>query len=559
MLISLHIRDFVIVDRADINFKNGFTVFTGETGAGKSILIDALLLTLGQRASASVVRSGCTKADISSVFSVDDELRSWLTERDFEADELILRRVIDSNSNSKAYINGVPSTLAQMKELAELLIDIHGQHAHQLLLRAQSQRNLLDTQGGHISLVHELSSAWSKWQYSLAQLEEAKSRSQNIEREIAQVQWELGEIQELAPIEGEWERINEEHTRLSNAEELIEGVARIINKLDKESDDDYKSGVYGVIDSLSQCVSILSELVSNDKSLNPILESLESARINSDEANGELRRYLENVENDPSALESVESRLRKYYDLAKKFRYQPEETFKHKSKLESKLNELQVSVDIEAIELKVSEYESKYRNIATELTKARKATATALSKDITEAMQTLAMEGGKFEVVLETLSQPTSYGMESVQFMVAGHSGTAVRPLSKVASGGELARLSLAISVIASRAKQVPTLIFDEVDSGIGGGVAEIVGKLLRQLSAEHQVLCVTHLPQVAACAHNHFEVNKENVDGGTISTIKELDANQRVEEVARMLGGVKITSTTKAHAKELIDSSSNS
>lgn len=559
MLISLHIRDFVIVDRADINFKNGFTVFTGETGAGKSILIDALLLTLGQRASASVVRSGCTKADISSVFSVDDELRSWLTERDFEADELILRRVIDSNSNSKAYINGVPSTLAQMKELAELLIDIHGQHAHQLLLRAQSQRNLLDTQGGHISLVHELSSAWSKWQYSLAQLEEAKSRSQNIEREIAQVQWELGEIQELAPIEGEWERINEEHTRLSNAEELIEGVARIINKLDKESYGDYKSGVYGVIDSLSQCVSILSELVSNDKSLNPILDSLESARINSDEANGELRRYLENVENDPSALESVESRLRKYYDLAKKFRYQPEETFKHKSKLESKLNELQVSVDIEAIELKVSEYESKYRNIATELTKARNATATALSKDITEAMQTLAMEGGKFEVVLETLSQPTSYGMGSVQFMVAGHSGTAVRPLSKVASGGELARLSLAISVIASRAKQVPTLIFDEVDSGIGGGVAEIVGKLLRQLSAEHQVLCVTHLPQVAACAHNHFEVNKENVDGGTISTIKELDANQRVEEVARMLGGVKITSTTKAHAKELIDSSSNS
>lgn len=563
MLVSLHIRDFVIVDRADISFEDGFTVFTGETGAGKSILIDALLLTLGQRASSSVVRSGCAKADISSVFTVSDNVGHWLKEHDYGTDELILRRVIDSNSNSKAFINGVPCTLAQMKEIAELVIDIHGQHAHQLLLRSQSQRDLLDAQGGHFSLVREVADAWNKLQSAKKLLDEAKSKADSIDREIAQVQWELSELQELQPVEGEWVLINEEHTRLSNASELIDGVAQIINLLEAENDgavSAYGSGVgVGVVDGLEQSVSILNNLVKSDKSLRDILDSLESARIAADEAHSELRRYLDNVENDPAQLESVEARLRKYYDLSKKFRFQPEDALEHKQRLEARLADLEVSVDIDGLEAQVQDCESKYMSMASKLSEARRATAATLGAEVSKAMQTLAMEGGRFEIATEALPQANAHGLESIQFLVAGHAGTEVRPLSKVASGGELARISLAISVIASRAQQVPTLIFDEVDSGIGGGVAEIVGKLLRKLSAEHQVLCVTHLPQVAACAHHHFEVNKESRENGTISTIRELDETQRVDEIARMLGGVKITATTKAHAKELIETSSES
>lgn len=545
MLRALHIRDFVIVTEADITFDAGFTVFSGETGAGKSILIDALALALGGRADSSVLRQGATRAEISAVFDIPVCLTDWLTEHDLQADnELILRRVIDTQGRSRAYVNGSPVTATQLREIGEYLIDIHGQHAHQSLLRPESQRDLLDAHGNHQTLRQSVMSAWKSWRAVERQLANSQQDASALALAREKLEWQLAELDRLALQPGEWEDISSEHTRLANGQSLLDGAAQTLATLD----DDENSLHTG----LSTAVHRVSLLLKHDNGLQTVHDALDSARIAVGEAISDLNAYLSHAELDPERLIIAEDRMRVIFDMARKFKVEPDHLFDLHEKLRTDHAALQASADIETLRIQSRALESNYQQFAQALSAARRAAALDLSDLVTQAMQTLAMQGGLFEVVVGEASASGS-GHDQVEFLVAGHAGTPPRPLAKVASGGELARISLALSVIASRAARVPTLIFDEVDSGIGGAVAEVVGNLLRELGSRHQVLCVTHLPQVAARGQQHFQVIKKMNGQTTESRISLLDNPGRIEEIARMLGGVKITPTSRQHAEEML------
>lgn len=545
MLRALHIRDFVIVAEADITFDAGFTVFSGETGAGKSILIDALALTLGERADSSVLREGATRAEISAMFEAPEALVRWLTEHDLHAEhELVLRRVIDAQGRSRAYVNGSAVTLTQLREIGEYLIDIHGQHAHQSLLRADNQRELLDAHGNHQALRQSTTLAFKAWRATEKQLTLAEQDANTVAQAREQLDWKTGELARLALGPTEWAEISAEHTRLANGQSLLDGAAHTLNALDE--------GDAAVHHQLAMAVQRISQLLRHDANLQTVHDALDSARIAVSEAVSDLNDYVSRAELDPARLSVLDNRLRVIFELARKFKTEPEDLFQFERTLQSELAALQASSDIEGLRAQVLAQRAAYEVAAQALSAARTKAALDLSKLVSKAMQTLAMEGGQFSILLHS-AQAAGHGQDLVEFLVAGHAGTTPRPLAKVASGGELARISLALSVIASRAARVPTLIFDEVDSGIGGAVAEVVGNLLRELGARHQVLCVTHLPQVAARGQQHFQVSKQNIKGKTQSSIALLKAPERVEEVARMLGGIKITSTTREHAKELL------
>lgn len=544
MLLSLHVRNFVIVEKSDIHFSDGFTVFSGETGAGKSILIDALSLTLGQRSDPHFIREGADKTDISAVFSITDNVQQWLQEHDLESDELILRRTIDRQGKSRAYINGTPATLTQLREIAELLIDIHGQHAHQQLLKAQAQRAMLDSHGNHQALLKQVKEAWKNWLKAQETLQQATSNQEQQEAKKERLSWQLHELNQLKPSKGEWEQIDSEYNRLAHASSLIEGVAQTLNELDNDQQ--------SICTALSHASARISQLLTKDPQLEGIYETLESARIACVEATSDLASYLDRVDLDPQRLEQTEQRMRALFDMAKKFRIEPEALYDKRLQLKQELEALNQAIDIEALQSEVARLQADYLHVARQLSQVRATTATALSQAVSEAMQTLAMQGGRFEIELIPC-EPSIQGIETVQFNVAAHAGTTPRALAKVASGGELARISLALSVMANKAHQVPTLIFDEVDTGIGGAVAEVVGRLLRQLGSSHQVLCVTHLPQVAACGHHHFVVSKTQENEETRSTIEEQNQEGRTREIARMLGGLNITETTLEHAKEML------
>ena len=545
MLRALHIRDFVIVTEADITFDAGFTVFSGETGAGKSILIDALALTLGERADSAVLREGASRAEISAVFEAPEALVRWLTEHDLQAEhELVLRRVIDAQGRSRAYVNGSAVTLTQLREIGEYLIDIHGQHAHQSLLRADNQRELLDAHGNHQALRQSTTLAFKAWRATEKQLSLAEQDANTVAQVREQLDWKTGELARLALGPTEWAEISAEHTRLANGQSLLDGAAHTLNALDE--------GDAAVHHQLAMAVQRISQLLRHDANLQTVHDALDSARIAVSEAVSDLNDYVSRAELDPARLAVLDNRLRAIFELARKFKTEPEDLFQFEQTLQSELAALQASSDIEGLRAQVLAQRAAYEIAAQALSAARTKAALDLSKLVSKAMQTLAMEGGQFSILLHS-AQAASHGQDLVEFLVAGHAGSTPRPLAKVASGGELARISLALSVIASRAARVPTLIFDEVDSGIGGAVAEVVGNLLRELGARHQVLCVTHLPQVAARGQQHFQVSKQNIKGKTQSSIALLKAPERVEEVARMLGGIKITSTTREHAKELL------
>ena len=545
MLRALHIRDFVIVTEADITFDAGFTVFSGETGAGKSILIDALALTLGERADSAVLREGASRAEISAVFEAPEALVRWLTEHDLHAEhELVLRRVIDAQGRSRAYVNGSAVTLTQLREIGEYLIDIHGQHAHQSLLRADNQRELLDAHGNHQALRQSTTLAFKAWRATEKQLSLAEQDANTVAQVREQLDWKTGELARLALGPTEWAEISAEHTRLANGQSLLDGAAHTLNALDE--------GDAAVHHQLATAVQRISQLLRHDANLQTVHDALDSARIAVSEAVSDLNDYVSRAELDPARLSVLDNRLRAIFELARKFKTEPEDLFQFEQTLQSELAALQASSDIEGLRAQVLAQRAAYEVAAQALSAARTKAALDLSKLVSKAMQTLAMEGGQFSILLHS-AQAASHGQDLVEFLVAGHAGSTPRPLAKVASGGELARISLALSVIASRAARVPTLIFDEVDSGIGGAVAEVVGNLLRELGARHQVLCVTHLPQVAARGQQHFQVSKQNIKGKTQSSIALLKAPERVEEVARMLGGIKITSTTREHAKELL------
>ncbi|WP_118183520.1 DNA repair protein RecN [Paraburkholderia phosphatilytica] len=553
MLRHLSIRDFVIVAALDLEFDSGFTVFSGETGAGKSILIDALALTLGARADASVVRAGESRADITAEFDTHALVAQWLDEQalavpndDDHAGSVMLRRVIDSNGRSRAFINGTPATLTQLREVGEMLVDIHGQHAHQLLMRPDAQRNLFDTHAGLADAAAKVTRAWRGWRDATQAVEDAQSRDRELQLERERLAWQLAELDKLAPQPGEWEEVGAEHRRLSHSANLIEGVQGALAAL-SESDE-------AMITHLGSIISKLRDLAEIDPELGDALAALEPAEIQLQEAAYSLNHYAQRLDLDPDRLAQVEKRLDALHSTARKFRLQPETLPEEHMARREQLAKLDAAADLDSLRAAESKARDAFFAEAKLLSKARAKAAKALGAAVTTGMQELSMAGGSFEVALVPLPEGGAHGLEQIEFRVAGHAGVPLRPLAKVASGGELARISLALSVIASAASPTPTLIFDEVDTGIGGGVAEVVGRLLHQLGEQRQVLCVTHLPQVAARGDQHFQVAKaSNGNGGTISTVNPLDRASRIEEVARMLGGLEITATTRKHAKEML------
>ncbi|KAA8764357.1 DNA repair protein RecN [Burkholderia pseudomallei] len=547
MLRHLSIRDFVIVAALDLEFDSGFTVFSGETGAGKSILIDALALALGERADASVVRTGSGRADISAEFTPHDRVARWLDEHAFDADDTVmLRRVVDANGRSRAFINGTSATLAQLREVGEMLVDIHGQHAHQLLMRADAQRELFDTHAGLAADAAAVARGYRAWRDATHAIDAAQAHERERQLEREKLAWQLAELDKLAPQPGEWDEITAEHKRLTHSANLIDGVQGALGAI-SESDD-------AMLTQLGAIVSRLRSLAEYDPALNDALASLEPAEIQLQEASYSLSHYAQRLDLDPDRLAQVETRLDALHSTARKFRLPPETLHDEHEARRAQLAELDAAADLSALQAVADKAKQAYLADAQKLSKARAQAAKALGVAVTTGMQELSMAGGSFEVALVPLAEGDAHGLEQVEFRVAGHAGVPLRPLAKVASGGELARISLALAVIASAASPTPTLIFDEVDTGIGGGVAEVVGRLLHQLGQMRQVLCVTHLPQVAARGDHHFQVAKgEDGEGGTVSTVVPLDRASRIEEVARMLGGLEITATTRKHAKEML------
>ncbi|UVW28414.1 DNA repair protein RecN [Massilia sp. H6] len=554
MLRTLTIRDFVIVDAIELEFANGFSVFTGETGAGKSILIDALQLALGGRGDASMVREGAAKADISADFALTPAASQWLAQRELGSDEdgALVRRVIDNAGRSKAYINGISATAAQLRELGDLLVDIHGQHAHQSLLKLESQRALLDNQiavrdPAALEDMQAVSSAYKNWRALVRQREEFENDARNVLLERERLEWQVGELDKLAPKSGEWTEITNEHGRLSHAASLLEGAQEALQAI-SEADQP-------ILSQLSSLNQKLGKLVDIDTGLQPVLDCMEPARIQLQEAVYALNNYIDKVELDPDRLRQVDARMEALHGAARRYHVAPEALHEEHATLGARLRQLADASDIDGLRKQEDKARTAYLAASARLSKRRALAAVELGKGVTSAMQELSMTGGSFAVALNA-GEPGVHGVEQVEFLVAGHAGVAPRPLAKVASGGELARISLAIAVITAHATTTPTLIFDEVDTGIGGGVAEVVGRLLKRLGQQRQVLCVTHLPQVASQANQHFQVAKgTSGEGRTVSRIDVLDNRSRVEEVARMLGGIEITETTRKHARELLAS----
>lgn len=554
MLLRLAIRDFVLVDRLELEFAAGFGALTGETGAGKSILVDALAFVLGDRADAGLIRNGCDRAEVSADFDIAalPAVGDWLRENEMDQDEgLILRRTLDAGGRSRVWINGSSSTVQQLREVAEWLVDIHGQHAHQSLMRPDAQRVLLDGHAGLNVLVAEVGAAWRAWRDARKSLEAASGGAEALLREREELEWQLGEIDSLAFSRESWEALNQEHRRLAHAAGLIEGVQFSLGVLAEGE---------GACDAQIESVAArLSSLAEYDPAIDEVAGMVQSALTELAEAASLLRRYADHAEMDPGRLLAVEEQIESVLSCARKMRVTPDALPELAERARQRLGELGESADIPALERRVATARSTFEAKATKLSSARRKAADKLSAEVSLGMQQLALAGGRFEIALQPVAGGAVYGFEQVEFRIAGLSGGEARSLAKVASGGELSRISLAIQVVTSRSASVPTLIFDEVDVGIGGGVAEVVGRLLAELGLERQVLCVTHLPQVAARATWQWQVAKEkNVvaadgAGGMTSRVVALDEGGRVEEIARMLGGVEITAITRQHAREML------
>jgi len=550
MLRHLAIRDFVIVDRLELGFSPGFGALTGETGAGKSILIDALALALGDRADAGVVRAGSDKAEVAATFEIGGlpQVAAWLAANDFDGDdELLLRRVLDAGGRSRGYINGSPATAQQLREVGEFLVDIHGQHAHQSLLRADAQRALLDSHAGLTAGAQQVATSYRLWRDAASALKLAASGTEALEREREQLEWQVRELATLAFAEDEWTGLELEHNRLAHAASLIEGAQFALDVL--------SDGEATCSSQLDRVATRVAGLASYDPDLQEVSGLLGSAQAELAEAVSTLRRYAGRVDLDPARLAEVERRMEAVLACARKYRAQPAELPGLLAGWQARLETLNESADLDALAARVEGLHAEYLRHARELSAGRQRVAGEMAAAVSALMQKLALASGRFEVGLLALAEGSVYGLEQVEFRVGGLAGLEAKPLAKVASGGELSRISLAIQVLTSRSASVPTLIFDEVDVGIGGGVAEIVGRLLRELGGERQVLCVTHLPQVAARAEWQWQVSKATRDGATLSSIEPLDDEQRVREIARMLRGVEVTDITLEHARELLRS----
>ena len=551
MLLALSIRNFVIVESLELDFAPGFTVLTGETGAGKSILIDALLLALGERADADIVREGAARAEVSAEFRAGADVLAWLQQQDIAADEdgahLLVRRTVDSGGRSKSTVNGSAVTLSQVRELGDLLLDVHGQHAHQSLLKPAAQLALLDEHGGLGADRAAVARAFAEWKREQRAREDAETMAASALAEQDHIRWIVDELDAIAPQPGEWDAVQEEHKRLSHAAGLLEGVQGAVDAL-SEADGAARSQIGSVATRLAQ-------LVAYDGRLQAVIELLDAAQIQLDEAVTTLRRYLDKSDLDASRLAAIDARMTALHSAARKLRTTPDELPALLASSRLRLDALASAADLEAIRQRESAARMVYDKLARALSTRRAAAARQMGKEVTRAMQDLNMAGGRFDAVLSA-GEPAATGIDKAEFLVAGHAGVTPKPLIKVASGGELARISLAIAVIAASATPVATLIFDEVDAGIGGAVADTVGRLLKRLGQSRQVLAVTHLPQVAAHGNQHFVVLKQDdASGRPVSNMQLLDRRTRVDELARMLGGQQITETTRKHARELLAS----
>jgi len=550
MLRLLSIRNFVVVETLDLEFDGGFSVLTGETGAGKSILLDALALLLGDRFELRQLKPGAERAELAAAFEVADHpgVGTWLAEHDLAAGEstLLLRRTLDAQGRSRAWINGRPATLAQLKEIGEQLVDLHGQHAHQSLVAADVQRSLVDAFGGFTALGRETAGAWHAWHAAVEKRDAAVQAAAASAAERDLLDTTRRELAALHLSADEWASLSQTQSRLAHAAALLEAAAAAEAAL-SESDD-------ALGRRLSALIAKLAANTAHDPALADIVALLEPARIQIDEAARALRSYRQKLDLDPSELARVEERLAAVHDTARKHRVRPEALPALLADTEARLAALAESADAPRLAARAAEAEALYRTLADELSAKREFAASELETRVTEAMQHVAMAGGRLEIALEPLAVPASYGVEQIEFRVASHPKQPLGPLAKVASGGELSRIALAIQVVTSEIGEVPTLVFDEVDAGIGGAVAATVGRLLQSLGARRQVLCVTHLPQVAAFADAHYRVTKRG-DAETVrAEVEELGDGARIEEIARMLAGTAITAKTRAHARELLE-----
>ncbi|MDH4323361.1 MAG: DNA repair protein RecN [Betaproteobacteria bacterium] len=550
MLRVLSVRDYVIAERVELEPGPGYTVLTGETGAGKSILVDALELLVGGRADSALVREGAERAELTAEFDVAPRsaLAAWLAELELQGDpgSLILRRTLERGGRSRCFINGHVATLAQLREAGEHLVDIHGQHEHQSLLRPAAQRELLDAHGGGEALARDCAVAYRDWQRLRALAADAEKQFAQHEAERAELEEKRGLLDKLAPQAGEWEELAAEHRRLQHGSSLLAGAQSALEALSEAEG--------AILPQLAAVTARLRALGEHDARLAPILELLSSADAQAGEAMRALRQYASRVELDPRALRDIESRIEALHGAGRRFRVRPEALPELGEATRARLADLALAASPEALKQETAAAAERYAAAARKLTAKRKATAKALAEAVTQAMQQLAMKGGRFGVTLQPLEAPGAAGMESIEFEVSSHPSLPMRPLAKVASGGELSRLSLAIQLVAARVSPVGTLVFDEVDAGIGGAVAETVGRSLRQLGKARQVLCVTHLPQVAAQGDAQWSVLRSGTRGKVATSVARLDRAARVEELARMLGGAEITATTRKHAAELLD-----
>ena len=549
MLLALSLQNFVIVEKLNLNFQNGFTVLTGETGAGKSITLDAIALLLGDKADYSQIRTGANEAQLSALFDISEHpaLQAELREQgllDDDSTELAIRRTIDIKGKSRSYINNQAATLAQLKHIGSQLIDIHGQNAHQSLNQEAAQRQLLDAFSGSLKLVEQTQAAYQTWQSAQQALNEAQTQAEHIAIERERLEWQYNELDQLAPEAGEWESLNQSHDSLANAAELLQAASEVQDYIDNDN---------GIARQISRSQRTLGKLAHIEPRFAESLEMLDSIEAELSEISRNLGDVLSDIEINPHELQAKEERIGDLMSTARKYRIEPEELPNKLAEIQAALQQLEAAADIEALQKNVAQAQDAYMQIAQQLSSARHKAASKLAHETTEHMQTLAMKGAKFHIELQP-SSPTAHGLEHIQYQVAANKGTPLRALNKVASGGELARISLSIQVVTSQYTQVPTLIFDEVDTGIGGGVAETVGRALRTLGKQHQVLAITHLPQVAACGEHHWQVAKHSEGEQTVSEISVWDDSTRVNEIARMLGGETLTDTTRRHAAEMLE-----
>ena len=554
MLLALSLSDFVIVDQLKLNFETGFTVLTGETGAGKSITLDAIGLLLGDKADYGQVRQGAKEARLSALFDISQlpQLQAQLHEQGFLNDgsgELAIRRIIDAKGKSRSFINNQAATLAQLKQIGSQLIDIHGQNAHHSLNHETAQRELLDAFANHQESVQAVKTAYHQWQQAKKALHDAQNQAETLEIERERLEWQYNELAQLHLRPNEWEQLSQSHDSLAHAAELLQAAQFTEDTLDGDN---------GIQRQLYQCQKTLTQLSHIEPRFAESLQLLASIEAELSEVSANMRDVAAYVEINPNELAAQEARLSELVSMARKYRVEPEELLAKQTEIETALAALEAAADIAALEAAVQQSEQAYFNLAQPLSHRRQQTAERLSQETTAHMQELAMKGAHFHIELLPCP-PSAHGLEHIQYQVAANKGSALRPLNKVASGGELARISLALQVVTSQYTHVPTLIFDEVDTGIGGGVAEIVGKALRALGKQHQVLAVTHLPQVAACGEHHWQVYKHSDGEQTISQINILNKQGRTEEIARMLGGEVLTDLTRRHAAELLTLSSAS